>query len=168
LVVEDFRMRRTLGTLLGVELDREDDPLLGGPVVSGNSKVGRTLILTDAIKLEVLALFDAAIPRSAETQAAITNLYAAVAHRVTILFHAEAKPGERALLERVAAVEAPAHTVVRVRPASESLVLGLSALLGVDTYLRPPRPDEPVTVESSVVGGGALLLRPPSLDPRLE
>lgn len=167
-VVEDFWMRRTLATVLGVNLDREFDPLFGGPLYSGNSRVGRTLFLTEGIKREVLALFDAAIQLNAADQAAVEEFFSSLAHRATVIVHETVGATEFNLIERVAAQETPAHTVVRVRRASQDFMVGLAALLGVDTYLRPAPPLEGVAVDTSAIGGGARLLRPPSLDPRIE
>lgn len=167
-VVEDYWMRRTLATVLGVNLERTFDPLFGGPVFTGNSLVGRTLFLTEGIKREVMALFDAAIPLSPEDQAAVDDFFASLAHRATVLVHETVRPEEMTLIERIAAQETPAHAVVRVRRASQDFMVGLAALLGADTYLRPSRPAEAVEVNKSAVGDGSVLLRPPSLDPRIE
>ena len=165
-VLEDFRMRRTLGTLLGVSLDKDYDDLLGGPVVSGNSKLGRTLILTDRIKRELFALFDARLLRRGRDRRVVDEFFARLAYRVTVLIHEAHGLEEQELIRRIAEREAPAHVVVRVVPASGPLIVGLTSLLGVDTYFRPPLPQETVTVGQSIVGGGALLRRPPSLYPR--
>jgi phage tail-like protein len=168
-VLEDHWFRRTLQTVLGLNLDRVDDPLLGGPVVSGNSKVGETLFLgEEGAEKQFLALFDASIQLKAAERRVVEEFFASLAHRATVVVHEEAALDERQLIERVAALEAPAHVTVRVRTANRDFMLGLSALLRVDTYLRPEPPPEPVEVDTSTLGGGARLLRPPSLDPRLE
>jgi phage tail-like protein len=168
IVVEDFWFRRTLQTVLGVKLDR-DDPLLGGPIVSGNSKVGETLFLSEeGTEKKFLALFDASIQLKSADQKVVDGFFASLAHRVTIVVHETMPPGERKLIERVAALEAPAHVVVRVRETSRDFAAGLSALLGLDSYLRLLPPPEPAEIETTALGAGPQLLRPPSLDPRLE
>jgi phage tail-like protein len=169
LVVEDFWFRRTLQTVLGVKLDRDFDPLLGGSFVSGNSKVGDTLFLSEeGAEKKFLALFDASIHLKSADQETVDAFFASLAHRVTVIVHETATPDELTLIERVCALEAPAHVVVRVRLASGDFMVGLTALLSVDTYLRPPPPPAPVEVDETTIGGGARLIRPPSLDPRLE
>lgn len=167
-VVEDFWFRRTFATILGVDLDRAFDPLFGGPVVTGNAKVGRTLILSEAGRREFLALFGAEIPLEAADAAAVERFFETLAHRATVLVHETAGGAEFELIRRVAEREAPAHIDLRVRAASRDFMVGLASLLGVDTYLRPEPPPEPVEVQRSRVGDGSLLLRPAALDPRLE
>lgn len=168
-VVEDYWFRRTLQTVLGVKLDRDDDPLLGGSFISGNSKVGNTLFLSEeGTEKKFLALFDAAIQLKAADQATVDTFFASLAHRVTVIVHETASPEEFTLIERICALEAPAHLIVRVRRADADFMVGLTALLSVDTYLRPHPTPPPVEIENTTIGGGALLLRPPSLDPRLE
>jgi len=168
-VLEDFWFRRTLQTILGLKLDRVDDPLLGGPLVSGNSKIGRTLILSEeGFARKFLALFDASIQLKTADQQVVDEFFAALAFRATVIVHEETAPNELKLIERVAALESPAHVQVRVRPASQDFLVGLAALVGADTYLRPPPPPTPVEVDKTQIGDGSHLLRPPSLDPRLE
>jgi phage tail-like protein len=165
-VLEDFRMRRTFGTLLGVSLDRDYDELLGGPVVSGNSKLGRSLILSDGIRRELFALFDAGMLRKSRDRRAVDEFFARLAWSVTVLVHERHDDREMALIRSIARQESPAHVVTRVKTATGPLIVGLSSLLGVDTYFRPPPPPETVTVGGSTLGGGALLRRPVSLYPR--
>jgi phage tail-like protein len=168
-VVEDFWFRRTLQTVLGLKLDREHDPLLGGSFISGNSKVGRTLFLSEeGTEKKFLALFDASIRLKSADQATVDAFFASLAHRVTVIVHETAAPEEFALIERVCAAETPAHVVTRVRRASADFMVGLTALLAVDTYLRPHPVPAAVAVGSTALGDGALLSRPASLDPRLE
>ncbi|MFT3870697.1 MAG: phage tail protein [Nibricoccus sp.] len=168
-VVEDYWFRRTLQTVLGVKLDRDDDPLLGGSFISGNSKVGDTLFLSEeGAEKKFLALFDASIHLKSADQAVVDEFFASLAHRVTVIVHETVSPDEFKLIERVTAQEAPAHIITHVRLATADFMTGLTALLSVDTFLRPAPPPVPVEVEKSSLGDGALLLRPASLDPRLE
>lgn len=168
-VVEDYWFRRTLQTVLGVKLDRDFDPLLGGSFISGNSKVGNTLFLSEeGAEKKFLALFDASIRLASADQATVDQFFASLAHRVTVIVHETAASDELTLIERICAVEAPAHVVTRVRTASADFMVGLTALLSVDTYLRPHRAPPPVELETTRIGDGSLLQRPPALDPRLE
>jgi phage tail-like protein len=168
-IIEDFRFRRTLQTVLGIRLDRDYDPLLGGPLITGNSKVGETLFLGEETSAhKFLALFGASIDLKQADQAVVQDFFASLAHRVTIVIHEQTSPDERAVIERVATLEAPAHVVVNVRVSDRDFLLGLASLLGVESYLRPEPPPEPVEINFSALGDGSRLLRPVSLDPRLE
>lgn len=168
-VVEDFWFRRTLQTVLGVQLDRDFDPLLGGSFISGNSKVGDTLFLSEeGMEKKFLALFGASIELKAADQATVESFFASLAHRVTVIVHETTSDDEFNIIGRVTDAEAPAHILTRVHRASGDFMVGLTALLAVDTFLRPHPPAPAVEVDATTIGGGALLLRPPSLDPRLE
>jgi phage tail-like protein len=168
-VVEDFWFRRTLQTVLGVKLDQDYDPLLGEGYISGNSKVGDTLFLSEeGMEKKFLALFDASIQLKGADKKVVEEFFASLAFRVTVIVHETVQPEELKLIERVCGLEAPAHLIVRVRRASGDFMVGLTALLSVDTYLRPAPLPESVTLDTSELGGGDLLLRPYSLDPRLE
>jgi hypothetical protein len=79
IVLEDFRLRRLLATLLGVDLGVEDDPLLPGLIVSGNSVVGDTLVLGEAERVELLALFREEVATERENQAVLA-FYERLAH----------------------------------------------------------------------------------------
>lgn len=168
-VLEDFRLRRTFATILGADLSDDENPLLGGIADSGNSFVGDTLFLGDENRREFLALFGGSFPLETEDEEeAVRALYDGLAYRATILVHDDVEPQDLGLIRRVAAAEAPAHVQVRVLTATHPFVAGISALVGVDSYLRPRPPREPVRVERSHVGVRDLLLSPVSLDPRLE
>jgi phage tail-like protein len=167
-ILEDFRLRRTFATILGADLADEDDPLLGGLAVSGNSYVGDTLFLGDEHRKEFLALFSANLPESPSEQSAIAALFDDLAHRVTVLVHEDLEPQMLALVRRVVELETPAHVLARVVPASFRFMVGMSSLVGIDTYLGESEPPQPVRVGKSNIGERDFILRPPSLDPRLE
>lgn len=165
-VLEDFRLRRILATLLGVDLSTGDDPLLPGLVVSGNSVVGDTLFLGDHAGAELLALYREEAASVAEDRAAVA-FYDRLANRATVLVHREVAAPDFALLRRIAQLAAPAHVAVRVSAATWPLLVGVASLVGVDTYLGPARPPRPARVQRSVLGMGDYVLGEALLDPRL-
>ena len=174
-VIEDFRLRRILATLLGVELADPHDPLLPGLTQSGNSIVGDTLFVGSNEGAELAALYADATATSSPTpthtdmqnDAALAFL-GRLAHRATVLVHREVQAQDLALIRRIVALEAPAHVDVRVVPATWPLLVGISSLVGVDTYLGPPRKPRPVQLQRSVVGLGDRLIGAAVLDPRLS
>jgi phage tail-like protein len=164
-VIEDFRLRRLLATLLGVELEVEDDPLLPGLIVSGNSVVGDTLMLGEAETAELMALFRADTATEAENSAVI-DFDARLAHRATVLVHQAVEPQDLGLLRRVAELEAPAHVDLRVVSATWPLMVGIASLVGVDTYLGPRPSQRPARVSGSLAGRD-FVIGPAVLDPRM-
>jgi phage tail-like protein len=166
-VLEEFRLRRTFATILGVDMADEDDPLLAGLTISGNSYVGDTLFLGDESHKEFLALFAGDLPLSKSEERAVDLFFERLAHRVSVLVHQDVEPQDLGLIRRVAEAEAPAHVRVRVITARRPLVVGLSALIGVETYLGSEPVPQPATVQKSFVGQGGGLLGPATLDPRL-
>ena len=167
-LVEHFRLRRTLATILGARLEPLDDPLLPGRQQGGNSVVGRTLFLGIETEREFLALFRAEIAEGAEEEAAVAEFFDRFAHRATVLVHREVGEAELGLIRRTVAAEAPAHVETRVLAASRPLLVGLSALLAVDTYPRPRPPRRGVVLDETRFGAPAFLKDARSLDPRLE
>ncbi|NJN84071.1 MAG: phage tail protein [Caldilineaceae bacterium] len=94
-IVENWRLRRTFATILGADLAAEEDPLLAGLSVSGNSFVGDTLFiadLSDAGRKEFLALFAADLPKSDAEEQAVVRFLDRLAYRVTLLVHQEVNP----------------------------------------------------------------------------
>lgn len=170
-VLEDFKLRRTFATILGADLADEQDPLTQGLVISGNSYVGDTLFLGDEAaeaRKEFLALFRDDLPKHAHEERAIAAFFDRLAHRVTVLVHQDVEPQDFKLIRRVVELESPAHVVTRIFPATYPFLVGMAALVGVDTYLRSEPPPRPVTLDSSRLGERDYLLRPASLDPRLS
>ncbi len=167
IVVESFRLRRILATLLGVDLVDEKDPLLPGLQVSGNSVVGDTLVLGEHAQAELAALFRDDTRTSADDKI-VSAFDDQLAHRALVLVHREVEAQDFALLRRVVRLEAPAHVDVTVAAASWPLLVGIASLVGVDTYLGPPRQPRAVQLERSVLGQGDLVTGPAVLDPRLS
>jgi phage tail-like protein len=167
-ILEDFRLRRTFSTILGADLSDANDPLLAGIGISGNSFVGDTLFVGEENQQEFLALFRATMPATGAETAAIEEFLDRLAYRVTILVHPETSAEELGLIRRVTDTEAPAHVAVRIERASEPFLVGMAALVGVDSYLAPRPKPRPVRVDVSGLGLRDFIERPPSLDPRLE
>jgi phage tail-like protein len=168
-VVENFRLRRTMASILGLDLaaERRDDPVTLGLSTAGRTLLGDALILGEAGQRELLALFDAE-DLAADEQDDVADFFDRFAHRVTVLVDRDLPAGELGLVRRTARREAPAHTVVRVVPAAARFRVGVAALVGVETRPRGAEPAAPVIFDASRVGRGDLLLAPGGLDPRLE
>jgi phage tail-like protein len=169
-IFEDFRLRRTFATILGANLADADDPLLPGLLISGNSFVGDTLFLGDdksASNREFLALFNADLAVSSSEAAAIDDLFERLAHRATVLVHNEIDEQDLGLIRQIVDREAPAHVAVQVLTATERFLVGMSSLVGIDTFLGSKPTPQPVRVDVSTIGRLDLITHVPSLDPRL-
>jgi phage tail-like protein len=166
-ILEDFRLRRILATLLGVELADESDPLLPGLQQSGNSIVGDTLVLGDRERSELMALYREEATSAAEDRN-IADFYGRLAHRATVLVHREVEVVDLGLIRRIVALEAPAHVDARVVTATWPFMVGVASLVGVDSYLARARPPVVARVQRSSLGLGDYVLGPTSLDPRLR
>ena len=164
-VIEDFRLRRLLATLLGVDRADESDPLLAGLVVSGNSVVGDTLVLGEQESEELRLLFRDR-GRTARGATAARSFQAELAHRATVLVHQSLTPTDLGLVQRIVELERPSHTIVQVKTATWPLLVGIGSLVGVDTYLGPERKPEPVRLNRSTLGDGDRLIAPAALHPR--
>lgn len=165
LVVEDYRLRRILATILGVRLARRDDPLLPGLTRETNSIVGDTLFLGDAEQNELLALFDPSGALSGSAHDAVVAFLEDLAFSVTVLVRPTV---DRELVEEIVAFEIPTHVRVQVVQSSRSLIVGLRSLVGVDTHLLEGLEFGQLRVDESRLGVRDVLRRPKSLDGRLE
>lgn len=163
-VVENFRLRRTLATILGIAMDDGDHPLTLGTGMSGNSLVGDSLILADDASRDFLALFAPELAMG-DDAAKVADFFDRYGHRVSILLHGPARR-DRGLVEEVLAAELPAHLEVSIIETDHPFVLGLAPLLAVDSYLEPSPPPRRVTLDDTYLGREGLLANPLALSPR--
>jgi len=177
--LEDFRLRRVFATILGADLGSDYDPLLAGPVESGNSFVGNTLHLGDADELEegqpklseeqlteLAALYRA--PSDPDQLDKVREFFAKLAWHLTVLVHHDVDEARMSLIRDVAAQMTPSHVKLRVERASKPLIVGLYSLLGVDSYLRPRPGASPVITDETLLGEKDQILSLPSLDPAAD
>lgn len=174
-VVEHFRLRRTFATILGADLAPRDDPLTLGTAVSGNSYLGPTFFLGERERRELFALFRPELledpltgaAEAASVRQAVETLLEGFAHRLTVLVHGGLSEDDFGLVRRVVERESPAHVETRVLRSRRPLIVGLTALLAVDSYLRP-RPPRPGLELGGARLGQAFVQDAAGLDPRLE
>ena len=168
IVIEDFRLRHIFATILGADLSITNDPLLPGYSAASNSIVGDTLFLGDpGMQAELQALYanDLGIAGSAQS---VQSFYDKLAFRMTVFIHDQVEDVNLNLVQRIVDAEKPAHVQAFVRVASQSFMIGLASLVGVNTYLGPDRPRNQVTVGSSDVGRYDVVTGAATLDPRME
>ena len=70
-------------------------------------------------------------------ETAVHAFYDQLAHRATVLVQADVDPPTLGLICRVAENLSPAHVAVQVQRVSTPLIVGLAALVGIDTRLQP-------------------------------
>lgn len=167
-LVENFRLRRTFATILGLDMDDRDHPLTLGTGISGNSIVGDSLILSDEDSRTFLALLapdlvdETGVEGDAESVRAFFDRYS---HRVSVLLHGPARR-ERVLVEEVLGDELPAHLEWRIIETDHPFVLGLAPLLAVDSYLEVRPEPRRVRLDDTYLGREGILANPVALSPR--
>jgi phage tail-like protein len=168
IVIEDFRLRHIFATILGADLSIQTNPLLPGYSGSSNSIVGDTLFLGDPhMQAELQALYetDLDIPGSAQ---AVQRFYDQLAYRMTVFVHNQVENVNLKMVQRIVEAEKPAHVQAFVKVATQPFMIGLASLVGVNSYLGPDPPRNPVTVGVSDVGRYDVVEEMPSLDPRMN
>lgn len=164
LPVEHFRLRRTMATLLGLDMDDRDHPLTLGTGLSGNSRVGDSLILSDDQAQEFLALFAPEVAERRGEAAVVQRFFDDAARRLTVVLHGPARSLEKVLRDALPAL-VPATVQWTLRGSDHPFVLGLSPLLGIDTWLETQPDPNPVHLDRTRLGRGDLLHNPVALDP---
>ncbi len=168
IVIEDFRLRHIFATILGADLSIKNDPLLPGYSPSSNSIVGDTLFLGDPrMQAELQALYETDLNIAGSAQA-VQSFYDQLANRMTVFIHNQVENVNLKLVQRVVDAEKPAHVQAFVRVATQPFMIGLASLLGVNTYLAPEPPRNPITVDVSDVGRYDVVMQMPTLDPRMD
>lgn len=163
-VIENFRLRRTMATILGRNMDDAEHPLTLGTGISGNSIVGDSLILSDMNAQEFLALFAPELADEEENKAveAFFDLYA---HKVTVLLHGQARNRRTVVIDTLNE-HMPAHLEWRIIETERPFILGTSPLLNVATYLEPKPDAQPVILNETLIGQEDVLKNPAAFSPR--
>lgn len=134
--VEHFRLRRTLATLLGLDLSDEQHPLTLGTGQSGNSIVGDSLILSAENAREFLALLAPDLVKdNTDDQRIVAEFFDRYSHRVTVILHGPAAQ-QQATVRQILQQQLPAHLQWDIKTSDYSFVPGLSPLLQIDSYLQ--------------------------------
>ncbi len=162
--LENYVMRRTLATILGIDMDDATNPLTLGTRQSGNSRVGQTLILSDESSRDFVALLAPELLNQSD-QAVARRLIDDYAQRLSLLVHRDAFP-HLASIEQVLKAYVPAALNMKIIQTDKPFVLGLSPLLGIDTYLEPARAARRVVLDDTWLGREGLVRNNASFSPR--
>lgn len=162
--VEHFRLRRTMATILGIDLDDRNHPLTLGTGLSGNSIVGDSLLLSDEAAREFLALFAPEIAARQGEAAVVERFFDQASQRLTVILHGDARRLQAVVRDALPAL-VPAAVQWAVRSSEHPFVLGLSPLLGIDTWLELQPPVGRVVLDHTRLARGDLLHNPVALDP---
>jgi phage tail-like protein len=162
--VEHYLMRRTLATILGVDMDDAEHPLTLGTRQSGNSIVGETLILSDETSREFVSLLAPELLTSSDKQIEVDFLDR-YANRISIIVHNHARPHIKNI-ERLIQDFVPASMSCRLMETDNPFVLGLSPLLGIDTYLEVAVAARQIILDDTYLGREGLLRNQATFSPR--
>lgn len=162
-VLENFRLRRTMATILGIDMDDGDHPLTLGTGMSGNSIVGDSLILSESDARQFLALFAPELA-TADEAAQVKAFFEDYAHQVSILLHGRAV-SLRTAVEDILTEQLPAHLQYRIIETEHPFVLGIAPLLGMDTFVETAPPFRRVTLDDTYLGREGILKNPAAFSP---
>lgn len=162
--VENYLMRRTMATILGIDMDDADHPLTLGTRQSGNSIVGDTLFLSDDTAREFVTLLAPELQQRGD-QAIEENFLDHYAHRVSIVVHQHAASFMH-IIKQIADDFVPAALETRIIETDKPFVLGLSPLLGIDTYLEVAEQARQVVLNDTYLGREGLMRNRVAFSPR--
>lgn len=162
--VENYLMRRTLATIIGVDMDDAAHPLTLGTRQSGNSIVGETLFLSDESSREFVALLAPELLTASDKKIA-ADFIDHYAQRISIVVHKDAF----SLLANIQSLllnYVPVGLDCRIIKTDHPFILGLSPLLGIDTYLEPAVRARRVVLNNTWLGREGILRNQASFSPR--
>ena len=162
--VENYRLRRTMATLLGLDLDDRDHPLTLGSGQSGNSIIGPSLILSDETARDFVALFAPELAGRTGDAEAVEAFFDRYAHRLSVVVHEGARP-LIGTIERMLEEQVPAGVQWTIIETDRPFVLGLSPLLGIDTLLETSPAWRAVVLDDTTLGREGILRSPAALAP---
>jgi len=162
-VLENFRLRRTMATILGIDMDDRDHPLTLGTGMSGNSIIGDSLILSEHDARQFLALF---APQLADADEAIRvkTFFEEYANQISILLHGRGA-GLRAAVEQVLTEQLPAHVQYRIIETEHPFVLGIAPLLEIDTFIETTPEPRRFKLDDTYLGREGVLKNPAAFSP---
>lgn len=163
-LVENFRLRRTMATILGIHMDDDDHPLTLGTGMSGNSIVGDSLILAEEDAREFLALFAPELANRREKRT-VDAFFEKYAHQVSVVLHGRAKRLRNVVSETLEQ-QMPAHLEWKILETDHPFILGLSPLLAVDTYLEKRPAPRKVKLDDTRLGKEGVLTNASAFSPR--
>jgi len=163
-VVENFRLRRTMATILGVSMDDGDHPLTLGTGMSGNSLVGESLILSEKDARTFLALFSPELANKEEAEI-VQKFFEDYAHQISILLHGRGIQ-RREQVEQTLEEQMPAHLVWRILETEHPFVLGIAPLLAVDTFIETTPDFRRVALNETWLGKEGVIKNPAAFSPR--
>jgi hypothetical protein len=109
-------------------------------------------------------LFAPELATAAADRAAVDAFFDRYARRLTVVLHGQARERRRTV-EEVLAREAPAAVQWVIRETDHPFILGLSPLLGIDSFLEHQPPFGRVKLDASRLGTGDLLRNAAALSP---
>lgn len=162
--VENYLMRRTFATILGIDMDDAEHPLTLGTRQSGNSIVGGSLFLSDDTSREFMTLLAPELLSQSDQQieAAFLDHYA---HRISIVVHQDAFQ-HIANIKQLVIDYVPASLECKLIQTDKSFILGLSPLLGIDTYLQIAEEARQVVLDDTWLGREGIMRNQASFSPR--
>lgn len=162
--VENYLMRRTFATILGIDMDDAEHPLTLGTRQSGNSIVGDSLFLGDDSSREFMILLAPEL-LTAQDKLVEQKLLDDYAHRVSIVVHEQAF-SHIPSIKKIIIEYLPASLKCDIIQTDKPFVLGLSPLLGIDTYLQVAEEARQIVLDDTWLGREGIMRNSASFSPR--